>query len=492
MSDVGFAINDAYSVLRQFGLSGGGSNRASKRQRTTASVRVAGSRTNTMRNSRDIGVSDPQYVASIRNSKSKYGKRRRENLRNAWYELSKSKHRVWSRFQSFLDNGFAESLGPMKCIFNQSGTSPSGVPSTNSWLPMYCFRLSSLPSGHVDTVGGNLQVSPTVCYQLRVEGSVGTVNRNYVWQRTNINPQLKNTGSETEPKNHYTMTKALGADVNPEGIMGRVPHVNAFRHEWSSIKMTFYPQTSLPVEWKSMLVKFKEDIPSFPPSEGVVIGPEGTPGSIYTAYTGPTSTEVVGDKAAAVTSMWDQYWSGQLLHPHNTDKNHVKTGYGKYPFSVLREERHFLPAREAGTDGAPTRVMHKHFFRNDRQYNSFSANDLRDTNRDTLATYNYMQDKYPNGVRGQGNSPFTTPGDEIWLIVQARGYKQVNTTNELQNELGPTVPSFDFVIKNCHSYNLGDQRTAFVNPGIEAAAAAKEEETKTLDPEETQAVPVEE
>lgn len=375
---------------------------------------------------RKKGVEDEQYVAAIRNCRSRYGKKRRQNLRNAWLELNKDKRTVWSRFQTFKLNGFADALGPFTAAFVNTGTYVQ--------LPVYCFRLTSFPQARV--LGpSNIDGAPMVMYAL-TRSTFGSSNAVYTWQRVN-SAIVNNERGNGNQVNTWDVYKADGES--------KTNVLHGFRHKWTDIKMTFYPQTKLPCDWTVRLVKFKDGLTYYPPGE--VIDSENNPTIIYNSV-GPTAPE-----SADVTMMWDSYFGGKILHPHNTQP--VSTSaYGKYPFVPLRTEKVYVPAREQTTNEAPTRVLYKHFFQNDRHYDSRIQSDARFDNPSTVGSFTYIDENKIDGTKIE-SSPLAVPQDEVWLMVEATGYK-TSTTDAILGTPTTEYPTFDICMKNCHSYQEGD------------------------------------
>lgn len=398
-----------------------------------------------------VGGEDVQYIAAIRNTRSKYGKRRRKNLRNAWHEINKDKVLIWSRFQAFRNNGFAEALGPFNNMFVNTGSYVA--------MPIYAFRLTSFPTSEQSTVSGFAgPVSPLCMFQL-TRTPFGNSNPVYSWSPVNAALAAAETGTSNQI-NTWDVYRATG-----DGSQG-MKILHGFRHEWTNIKLTFYPQQGLPTDWTVRLVKFKDEIPGYPNSVGRK--PDDSTQLVYSAPN-PAS----GQRASAVTMMWDEYFGGKILHPHNTQPV-SKTDFGKLPFVPLRTEKFYVPAREQTIEDAPTRVLHKMFFRNDRHYNTRSHADLRADNPSTVGFYEYIDENKQFGDNAEA-SPFVAPGEEIWLMVEATGYK---TSGTAPPPLSTLYPSFDICMRNLHSYQEADQYGELTQYNRPALAGLIDEETK--------------
>lgn len=409
---------------------------------------------------------DVQYVAAVRNTRSKYGKRRRKNLRNAWIQLENSKQTILSRFQTFRTNGFAEAVGPIPCVYGNYNNDDTKYQA----MPLYCFRLSSLPYGQQALPSGSTTalLSPLIGYQL-CRQSVTTSNAVYYWREIPA-PYLQNPGSATQT-NTYDIYKTDG--VQNDWVSATYPKVHGFRHEWSDIRMTMYPQTGLPTDWQVRLVKWKEELPAYPPSDGFTSA--AVRQTVYSAQNAPA-----GQRAADVTMMWDKYFGAKILHPHNV-QDMTKTEYGTLPFVPLRTEKFYVPAREQTTSEAPARILHKHFFRNDRHYNTTSHSNTRENNPATVASFNYIDEN----IEGENNadySPFVTPGNEIWLMVESICYKEAA---ESTPPAGAGLPTFDLMIKNKHSFIEGDRFVQISQPIQPASTAVKEDEEIKEEPDPT-------
>lgn len=384
---------------------------------------------------------DVQYVAAIRNSRSKYGKKRRKNLRNAWRELEKDKTSIWSRYQIFRTNGFAEALGPMPCVMHRAADTAS------SYMPFYAFRLSSLPIGAQSTPGFNERALKTITgYRLVRNPASGSSNPVYYWAKI-PNALITNNGAPNNHLNTFEVTKQTGMGGKGDTYLKRVPIVNGFRHEWSDVRMTFYPQTSLPTDWTVRLVKWKDDIPTYPPSAGYVNDNTYTEQKVYEHTNVPS-----GNRASDVTNMWDSYFGAKFLHPHNTNPSSA-TEYGKLPFVPLRTEKFYVPAREQTTTEAPCRLLHKFFFRNDRHYNSATQRKIVNENLNTVGKYTFIDEN--TRPDADNTSPFVTPGEEIWLTIEARSFK-INSTSGEDNAPTAADPSFDIMMRSKHSYKNSD------------------------------------
>lgn len=360
-----------------------------------------------------------------------------------------------SRYQTFADNGFANALGSLSI---KGVNSAVGI---KMFMPVYCFRLSSLPAGEQAFTTTPQQLSTITGYRL-YRDLPSASNAVYRWQEIS-STQLNNTGSDVQT-NCTNITDYKGPVFSNTRLQ-----LTGFRHDWSDIKMTMYPQTQLPSEFIVRLVKFKEDLPCWPDSQG--LDSAGNKVNVY-----ETSGGTLEDRNAAVTTMWDDYFGPKLLHPHATN-NAQTTAYGKLPFVPLRTERFYLPAREQTNAEAPIRLLHKHFFRNDRHYNSTVQNNVRDYNRDVVDSYNYY-DNNKLGARGNEYSPFTIPGDEVWLMVEAVGYKkQVTSDDSGVYPVTEEYPSFDIVIRNKHSFMESDMSvTAGQTEVVATTTTAIEEE----------------
>lgn len=384
-----------------------------------------------------VGGENVQYIAAVRNTDSRYGKKRRKNLRNAWFELLKSRQVTKSRIQAFATNGFAEAIGPFDLRYNN-------VPTVNAILPVTIFRLTSFPvAKQANGTSVWQQFQPMCAYRLQ-RSVEGATDAKYTWNNLNAAGFWPNRGTDTIA-NTWDVFQTNGGDMrtpeNPTALKG-------FRHDWTSVKMTMYPQTQLPCEFIVRLVKFKPELPDWPASDGYRA--PATVESIYSDVGG-----AAGERISETTMMYDSYFGGKILHPHNT-QSVAKSPNGKLPFKILREERFYLPAREQTNPEAPTRLLHKFFFRNDRHYNTRQSKNIRNQNLQTLANFNYIDENKTSFNASADCSPFVSPEDEVWLWVEAVSFKRFETTASDPSQGAPNVPSFDIMMINSHSYTEGD------------------------------------
>lgn len=399
-------------------------------------------------------IENVNYDAAIRSSRSRYGKKRRRNLRNAWYELNRSTAKIWSRFQSFSDNGFPGHIGPFPCVKSDT--------LTKTYYPMFVFRLSSLPSALFTNGNNNVSLrTPLVAYQLYSNPN-GFTNRRYEWERID-NSYHTNKGS-TVSENAYTVVNS----TRPSTATTSNVFTNRFRHTYSDIALTLYPQQQLPTDYTVRLVKFNEEQTCFPPGEGYV-GQTVTISQDYVQPSFPVGTEQVEN----TTQQWDRYWAGKLLHPHNRDTCMGSSAYGKLPFIPLRTEKFYLPSLEQ-TTGADTRLLHKFFFRNEREYNSKIVNTIVGDNDATTDSYNFYRNK---NAEPTDASPYCTPGDEVWLMIDAVSFKRADVHPVA---VGSSYPSFDIVIRNCHTYDEESNSRQVVQP---TATPANPTLATIIDPE---------
>lgn len=379
---------------------------------------------------------NPQYVATVRNTKSAYGRKRRRNLRNAWRDIEKSRSTVLSRFQSFPNVGLASAIGTYPLVFEDL------TDTVNKEFPCYVFRLTSMPFGKYqpDAATTAIAYQPVVSYRLKSLQTVANGADEYYFSRDIDSYQLNPGG--TGKKNVFQEIERTGDTLS---LGTQDDGLKSFRHEYSNIKMTLYPQSDLGCTFTVSLCKFKPEFPAWPYSSAF---PQSstTPIDIY-KHSDPI---VNSQKQAAVTAMWDKYFSGKLKHPHNTMRTPTGT---ERPFTVLREESFFVPSRDPG-DGPSTRVLKKLFFRNDRSYNSLTPRTgiqegLGIGAGNVVGTYQYYQ--VPVGELG---SPMCRPEDEVWLMVTASGFKP--RTGPSPSPANVAYPSFDICIENKHSFLPSD------------------------------------
>lgn len=370
-----------------------------------------------------------QYIAAVRHTKSRYGRKRKRNLKNAWYEIKKDDATVYSRFQSFANNGFAEGLGTYPLSYVKRN-------SQKSLFPAYAFRLTSLPESLWYKPPGSVPLSttinPVVGYRLVATKPALNTPAVYSWSAFDHDARQANPGGNGV-KGVFHITETAGGAVG-----GAAQSFRGFRHQYSDIKMTFYPQTALPCTYRVYLCKWKMEYPAWPFSD--VLSVQG----VLPIYSHNQSDG--SEKQLQVTSMWDKYWSGKLLHPHNTQK--TETG-NELPFTVLREEKFYIPARD-GDDRPIIRTLKKFFFQNDRQYKMLNERVTATTNALTVGTYDYYQDKEPSGAA------ILQPEDEVWLMVTCDQYK----TREA-DIVDSSSPTFDLVIQNKHTYQPSDLENGF-------------------------------
>lgn len=425
---------------------------------------------------KSVGGEDVQYIAAIRNTKSKYGKKRRKNLKNAWYELNRAKSMVWSRFQAFRQGGFAAGIGAIPTTYVDTGSFVG--------LPMFCFRLTAYPTAVQALSGSNQTLSPVCMYQL-TRSPLGTTNAVYTWSPISgflVNSETgdNNDSNRLNKINTWDVYRAEGKNIDLEANLDRTL-IHSFRHEWTNYKLTFYPQTGLPTDWTVRIVKFKGDIPGYPQAEGK--NPDGDRVPVYTP-----NAVAIGQRASAITMMWDSYFGGKILHPHNTQPVST-TEYGKLPFVPLKTEKFYVPAREQTTAEAPTRVLHSSFFRNDRQYKTLSAKDIQNFNTNTLGTFDFIDENQDFDIPDT-SSPFPVPGEELWLMVEATGYKRFTTAQDPS----AAVPTFDFCFRNCHSMTdrdfYGHQQQLFFDPVPPGIVETKPEVEPTIPIEPTETTEV--
>lgn len=388
---------------------------------------------------------DAQYVASVRNTKSSYGRKRKRTLSAAWRDIERSRRVIHSRFQSFATGGLAVGLGTHPVVYEAPLDDLA-----NEQLPAWCFRLSSLPNGRYwsDISGPATQLQPLVAYRLTstTAGPIATTGKQYAWSNSINNDSQLNPGGSGK-LNIYQ-------EIDRSGEALTSTTLKSFKHEYSDVKLTFYPQTALPTTYNVYLCKWKPEFPAWPYSQGY----RDNTNTVETVYA-HNALLAVSQKQADVTAMWDRYWSGRLLHPHNTKRTQIK----ELPFNVLKHESFLVPARD-GADRPVIRTLKKFFFRNDRVYKSETLR--RDVEDNNLPAGSFEYGQY-SAVSG---SPMCKPDDEVWLMITASGFKK--RTNSAPLTL-PTeqFPSFDIVINNKHSFkdnDIDDNAEVFGPPGARA------------------------
>lgn len=379
-------------------------------------------------------LEDPQFVAQVRNVKSRYGRKRRHNLRNVWHEVDKNNKKVWSRFQAFRSDGFQDGRGPLPMVYNRPVDE-----STNCQYPAYAFRLTSLPAG-VQTAGQSEGFArPLVAYYLTSNNPNDPAKKgDFLWN-TVPDVYLPNSGNDTPNTYFVTDRKGPAFEFN-RGQVG-------FRHMYSDIKMTFYGQTQLPCQYHIYLCKFKDDVNAWPYSQAVTI-----PNGVETIY----SHFLEGNRQETLADMWRTYFSGKLIHPNNKDRMATPANpFGQLPFQILKHDKVFVPAK---TSDQNTRVLYKHFFRNDRHYKTGMSN--VDQLADLTATENAPGTfNYPSTSEVFESSVFPKPEDEVWLMVTCETYVTTSgnaTAIDPNVGGGPQLSSFDICIRNCHSLNESD------------------------------------
>jgi len=390
------------------------------------------------------GISNPQFVTSIRGSKSRYGKKRRKNLRNAWYELNKENNWRLTRWQTFADQGFTNGLGPIPC----STWTP--FLSDSKHLPCYAFRLTStvgeLKQPSNDTV--NI-VDPIVPYRLTFD----TVPNAYGWLPMNENYiQNYNPGGLVRRWNNDVIEDS---GVAPNGAL------IGFRHMWSRARMTFYAQTNTPTVWTIRLVKFRADLASAGPASQARRSSDNVTINVY-----PDGIQGV-QKEATITDMYDHLFSGGSTHPNMKQRRRNDDGEGYQPYSVLKTEKVFVPAREVTDGTAGVRISHDLFFRNDRHYKTNASYDNVDQGN-TVGSYDYY-----DTADTMTACPMVKPEDEVWLMITNECYTQeFATVDDSFQQASTNVPTFDMVLENKWQWNATDtiRPRTINNPPAEGAA----------------------
>lgn len=375
------------------------------------------------------GYEDPQFTIGVRNASTRYGRRRRKNLRNAWYEINKEQSQIWSRMQTIFPTGFTAALGPVPAVYNDGD-------ANNDFFPMYLMNMTSLPSARYNLGGAEYEsFYPEVFFQLYRQKSTKNFNWATVPQGYHVSSDHIVATGEPGPRWAWRKVKQVGGELlGQQGLI-------RYRHKYFSGKFTLYPQNSLGVKWHFAIVKFPAKYDAGPPLRGWG-GPTPTPTTdIYV----PTPDA----KTISENNMcWESFWSDKLFHPNNKDPAFLREIERKLPFTIMKHEEVFVPARD-GTD-QPVRILKDFFWMNDREYNTAQADDMPGVANHPVNDYTKTSGWDTEQFRKMG-SPFANPEDICYLAIWCESYNAV--TQEHGFPTSANVPTFDFVFQNKHVFN---------------------------------------
>lgn len=373
-----------------------------------------------------MNIPDPQFVSQVRNARSKYGRRRRHNLKNAWYELDKNRTYYDWTWQTFKNNGFQSATGPITACYNRSSEGASAV------LPAMAFRLSAFPGANV---ARNNVAYPELAYRLLQENpNVTSGTSFYKWERISSG-EVQNNPQGGVHYNNPLVTKITGQET------GLLENLQGFRHHWSRCDMTFYPQNNIPTKWHIYLCKWKADNNSWPESEC-----RTNTGALVTEHFHPDE----GTRNSVLADQWTSYWQGKILHPNNKESRQSNQS-GKLPFNILKHDIIDVPARNSNDQ---IRVLHRLFFRNDRQYKTGKnlALDARAYNNQN-GTFNVRVDEDANTF-----GLFPDPLDQVWLLITCECFTTTDFISLGNIPTNGSVPTFDIKIRAKCSVLESDRR----------------------------------
>lgn len=369
---------------------------------------------------------NPQFIAEVRNSYSKYGRPRRRNLRNLWREDDKGTNTVWARQQSFSTDGWPTGIGPAKAVYGTAN-------ATYDTMPFFMWDVTSFPAASYYNQTLSLQETarPVMCYQLKRNKVAG----DYYFDAIN-SAYLANGGEHNLPV--WTKTKQRSTGSNPV-------IVDSWRHKYARLKLTMYPSASSPVKWNIALIKF----PQWPKQVGIP----------YNQYYNETNTARLDSLKSydnveffsGITKQWDKFFSGKLLHPNAEDKIMQDPDMPVLPFSILKKEEMYQPS-ESVTSTVPVRLLKTFYFHNDREYRSALDYNLTATS----GPGDGYQFPIQTAVSQQVCSPWAPPADRVYIAVWCESFITVSNADP---PTAASLPQFDWVIESKWSWKSPNLRS---------------------------------
>lgn len=473
---------------------------------------------------------DAEYVAQYRNQRSTFGRKKRYTLRKIKRELRQHDTQIFSRFQTFKENGFQDGIGGQICSFVEF----QNPAAKEGFFPFQIFDVTSLYGGLMHDKLSRRADRPTMpirAYQLgfNVSNQDAREYHRYGWlplNKTvnsaahNIRPAAlipQSTFDEVNVAVPTDTTRMEGSVNFPLAADLHVPRCEGFTHCWSDIQMVLYPQTSLPTKWHVALISFPDDlVPNISDSPPATAGPPLTHFEKSTINNemitfpnlGPDEAYSVKRSAAQQNEdydnldyRWQAFWSGKLQNPINRDTSASRgpnATDSRLPFKIIKHESFMQPARDNPQFGGQAqRLIKKLFYRRDWTFPpSENASGPQIEQGDALMNLNTIQTA--NGSYDIHSSPYPKPSEIVYLAVWCEHYKvSVNGTaagwDYLQSVPHPgvnTAPSFDLNVRMKHilrpenfSYGQGFHPDEPVAPEARVPVSTKVEPEPAVEPQ---------
>lgn len=414
-------------------------------------------------------MANEQYVAIVRNQRSKFGKRKKYGLKSLQREAHLNDFVMKSRFHGFGTDSFQNAVGAYECGYRE----PLNAETQVGLCPFWLFDVTSLPLAQEGRVGGvNNARAPVRAHQLGFS-TTNAAKKEYTqfgWipkTKSNLSPAAQYTTTTaldnasiavvTECSGYHPNTQLFGDRV------ARAPAANGFQHDWSDIQMVLYPPTTLPVTWHIALVSFPDSI-----TEGTDAGNAGPP-QVVMSDVGtwfPYGTGYYQNRSGTVEdyknldAKWQAFWSGKLKNPINRDTTMLNTTNptsNSAPFKIIKHESFYQPARDnPDFGGTAQRLIKKLFYRRDWQFHMQRLWD-QNNNGDAMANMDKIQLQGDSTIAAANSSPFPTPSGTVYLAVWTECFKTYQTIKSFDDhttDFGTAttdVPSFDLVVRMKHT-----------------------------------------
>lgn len=414
--------------------------------------------------------SDRQYTAYVRNSKSRFGRKKRFTKAVIKRELKQDDFTLRSRFQEFYsDNGFAAGLGGISCTYRTPNTNVGDVIGV---FPFHIFDVTSLPCAFE----GATVAMPIRHYTLgfhTTNFSAREFNRfGWVPRKAGTETPAAQIDASYANQNIAVIQNTNGYHPNDTAHFNlRVPTAKGFKHEWSNIKLVMYPPEGMPVKWHVALISFPDSLVNGNNLTTAGPGLGYSSSGVYASKLGNTSTYSIYNPRSASSEgdgnnldlRWQKFWSGKLLNPINQDQAGINpdnpTNSNDLPFKIIKHTSFMQPARDnPDFGGNAQRHIHKLFYRRDWQFSPAADIEQEDIG-EAMGNIDKVQLQATAGVPNFRSSPYPKPSEIVYLAVWCECYKSfangfdADSVRDSARTQVAAEPGFDICVQMKHSMN---------------------------------------
>lgn len=433
---------------------------------------------------------NPQYVATVRNHKSKFGRKKRLTLAKVNREVQAEYYNVISRFHMFSNNGFQNGLGAQQLTYRlPKEADPANTAVT---MPFQIFDVTSLPCAQLpSTINPGWPVRGyQLCCSNRVATSAGQEFNKFGWvplkyAQNSAAHMLDQYTNNCDEYNVAVAVEQTGAATNEvsarfstaSGDETYAPYAEGFTHVWSDINLVLYPQESLPVKWHVALISFPDSLllgndaqtagaqaaleTAGPP--GYALAPSGVSPYVPTCFrylTGYDATRTTQNNSENnLDNRWQKFFSGKLNNPINRDisaAGRMNPADNGLPFKIIKHESFLQPARDnVAFGGNAQRLIKKLFYRRDWNFGPSKVIPQSEQG-DAINKFDTIQVHREQGAI-LNSSPFPTASERVYLAMWCEHFKAGDSQglitaqeDQKQYPVNATLPSFDLVCRMKH------------------------------------------